>query len=230
MATVTQIIADVRDALDEQTAAAWTNTQLKRWINAAMRDIAVVAKPFETSADVVVSAGTSEYTVGATIIQIDRCYFLPTGSTQAIPLRATHWEKMDEIWGSWQNFTAGDPITFSTFGYSPALKVKLYPVPSRAGTLRVFHRAAPAAIAEDETVDGSTLGVPDYWREAIVYYVEMRARRKDGQANWQEAMALYNEKRDQIKTHEALSATQEFVHDFYSGGVPAWLANPDYPY
>lgn len=230
MATVNAVITRIRDNLDETTAAQWTNTQLKRWVNAAVADIAVVAKPFETSVDVSVIAGTSEYTVGATIITIDRCYFLPTGTTQAQPLRPTHWEKMDETWGSWQNMTNGDPYTFSTFGYSPALKVKLYPVPSRAGTLRIHHRAAPAAITEDESVDNSTLGVPDFWTEAIVYYVEARARRRDQQQNWQESLVLYNQKLDQIREHEAMSATQEFIHDFHAGGVPAWLADDNYPW
>lgn len=229
MATVNAVITRIRDSLDEPTAAAWTNTQLKRWINQAVTDIAVVAKPFETSVDVSVIAGTSEYTVAATIIQIDRCYYLPTGSSQAIPLSAKHWEKMDEMWGSWQNISSGDPYTFSTFGYSPNLKVKLYPVPSRAGTLRIYHRAAPAGIVEDETTDNSTLGIPDFWTEAIVYYVEMRARRKDGQTNWQEAMQLYNEKRQQIMEHDAMMSTREFVHDYAAGGVPRWLADYDYP-
>lgn len=232
MATVNDIITRIRDDLDESITGAggqWSDTQLKRWMNQARNDLAVTTKKFEDKVDVVVSAGTSEVTAPSTIIEIDHVYWLPDGDTRAIPLQPSHFDAMDQRWGSWQSIASGDPQAFAPYGYSPNLKIRLYPVPSRSGNIRIYHAKQPAAVTENNTTDNSLYDMPDMWVEAVVFYVCMRALRRDGNEQYQSFMAWYMEKRDQLAQHTHTSHTREIVHDYYSGGVPAHLAMWDYP-
>lgn len=233
MATVNDILLRIRDDLDEAgvtgAGGQWSDTALKRWMNAAARDLAVYTKKFETSVDIAVVAGTAEVTATATIIEINHVYFLPDGDQRAIPLRPTHFDAMDQVWGSWQNLSTGDPQLFAPYGYSPNLKIRLYPVPGRAGNLRVYHAKAPTAIVEDNATDNTTYDMPDVFTDAVVFYVCMRAARRDGHERWQDFMGWYMEKREQMAQQDHTSHTREIVHDYYAGGVPAHLAQWDYP-
>ena len=55
--TVNQVVASVRSRLDEVTVATWTDTEIKRWTNEALRDLARTAlkradikgKPYENA-------------------------------------------------------------------------------------------------------------------------------------------------------------------------------------
>lgn len=233
MATVNDILLKIRDDLDELTTGAgaqWSDTQLKRWMNQARNDLATVTKLFESTVDVAVTAGVAEVTVPATVIEINHVYFLPTGDTRAIPLDATHFEAGDQVWGSWQNIRQGDPAMFAPWGYSPNLKLRLYPVPSRAGNIRIYHAKQPAAIVEDNATNNTTYDMPDFYVEAVIFYVIERALRRDRNQDWQVFAVKYQEKRAEIAGHQHTSHAREIVHDYWSGGVPRHLSDFDYDY
>lgn len=229
MATVSEILTRVRDRLDEvsTTGGQWTQPQLRRWYNDALNDIARFTHHLTTSTDIAVAAGAAEVNIPGTVLEIQHVYYAPDGGTEVIPLTAYHWDAMDAIWGSWQNHASGDPSAYAPWGYSPNLKVRLYPVPSRAGNLRVFHAKQPTPITTDSnTNDGSTVDLPDAWCDLVVDYIEYMALRKDRDPRWQEVFDLYTRKREDMAQHDYLAQARDIVHDYGSGGLPRWLVDP----
>lgn len=228
MATNAQIITRVRDMLDEATARQWTDAQLRTWMNDGANEIARVTRVLETYSDVAVLAAAQTAALPAAVLEIQHCYWKNTGETQLTPLVPYYYEAMDPIWGSWQNETTGDPVAFAPRGISPNLTVHLYPIPSQAGTLRVFYSNLPTAIATDTSADSSTSPIPEGWVDLLVNYVEYRALRKDRDPRWQEAKALFNEALEQLAEYSVMSIAREMVHDPLVGGQPRWLVDPDW--
>ena len=231
MATNAQVLARVRDMLDEQTAAQWTDLQLRRWLNDGVADLARSTRFYEQSTDVTVLTGTAIATLPSDVMEIQHVYWISTtDSTRTKPLIAQHFESMDAVWGQWQNDRTGEPYTFAPRGLAPNLKVHLYPIPSEDGTLRVFYVGLPTAINEGGSDDSNTCAVPDGWVDILVHYIEYRSLRKDRDPRWQEALAIYNEQRDTLAEHDSLAVAREIVMDPWAGAVPRFIADPDYPY
>lgn len=228
MATNLQIITRVRDMLDEATARQWTDSQLRTWMNDGANEIARVTRVLETSTDVSVTAGSATAAIPAACLEIQHCYWKNTGETRLTPLVAHYYEAMDPIWGTYDTAVTGDPVAFAPRGISPNLTVHLYPIPSQAGTLRVFYANLPTAIALDTTADSSTSSIPEGWVDLLVSYVEFRALRKDRDPRWQEAKALFNEALEQLAEYSVMSIAREMVHDPMVGGMPRWLVDPDW--
>lgn len=226
MTTVAAILEQVRDNLDEPSEGQWLDAQLRRWLNAGVDELARDARFDEQQADIAVSIGTQEVTIPADVLVIQHAYFLPTGDNRQIPLTAYHYEQMDNIWGHWQNQTTGDPECFAPRGLAPNLKVFLYPVPDRAGTLRVFYTGRPTPIADDGSDDANQVSIPSAWDDALVHYIEFRALRKDRDPRYQEAFALFVETRESLKESDVLEQARTVVHDGNLGGMPRWLVDP----
>jgi hypothetical protein len=230
MTTVADVLAKCRDRLDETNASGgqWSNVQLRRWFNDAMNEIARTTLHLVTYTDVAVVAGDAEVSLAGTVIEIQQVYFRPTDSDEAIPLTPYHFEAMDAIWGSWQDISSGDPSAFAPWGYSPNLKVRLYPIPGRAGNLRVYHAKQATPIDTEGADDADTLDAPDAWHDLIADYVEYMALRKDRDPRWQEAFQLYSSKVQLMAEHDYLANARDIVHDYVSGGLPRWLVDPSY--
>jgi hypothetical protein len=229
MATGTSVIAEIRDLLDEQTPSAFTNTQLRRWINRGLMDMARVTRHFRDRTTISLVAGTAEYTVPANVLEIELAYYLP-GNGQYVPLVARQFEGMDAVWASSQNQMGGYPNLYTTWGFSPTLKIRLYPVPAVTGhSLSLMVVRTPVQLDEAGTTDSAVMDFPDAWMSALVNYAEYCALRKDRDPRWQEAKQLYDETRDQLTVMgDYLIANREMTIDPYSGGVPRWLSDPNY--
>lgn len=218
--TVATAVTTLRERLDETVAAQWTDVQLRRWLNEAIRDIARRTRHYRDTSTIPVVAATGEYTASEDILHIFFAYFQPTGSTQQIPLEPRAWEAMNNIWWNQQN-QAGYPSLFTTYGYSPTLKVKLYPVPSVAGSLLLHVARLPAVL--DVTAGSGNIDVATGWLEVAYDYAEYMALRKDRDPRWQESLQMYQEKvKGMIDMGDHLNAPGEFVQAG-SGMYPSWL-------
>jgi len=229
MATNLEIITRVRDMLNEATATQWSDTQLRRWMNDGAKHIARETHFAETNQDIDVAADAQSVAAPTNVLMIQHVYWIPDSDTDHIvPLVPKHYEQMDALWGSWQNQTTGEPVAFAPRGVSPSLRIYMYPTPDEAGTLRVFHTAIPTDIATDTSADATTSTVPDGWVDLLVDYVEYRALRRDRDPRWQEAKQLFDEKLEDMAQYDTLAIAREMIHDVRTGGVPRWLADPDF--
>lgn len=219
--TVATAVTSLRERLDESVAAQWSDVQLRRWLNEGIRDIARRTRHYRDTAEVAVTAGTGEYTVDADIMHIYHAYFQPDGDSRQIPLEPRAWEAMNNIWWDQQDQQAGYPCLFTTYGYSPALKIKLYPVPSVDGDITLHIARLPEEL--DVTSGTGNIDAPTAWLEVAYDYAEYMALRKDRDPRWQESMQMYQEKvQGMIDMQDHLNAPGEFVQAG-AGMYPSWL-------
>lgn len=230
--TLDELELRVRAILDEPTAGQWQQDNLRRWFNEGLRDLARTTRHWKSTATQNATAGTSEYTQPSSILAIEHAYY-DDGSGNLYPLTAAHYESMDNVWGAHQN-RAGRPEFFTTKGSSPALKLKVWPVPT------VTHAGPPTSRFQMNTVilptemplsgsGGSNLDCPDGWVDLIVDYAEYMALRRNRDPRWQEAWEIYKSKRfDLINSNDYLPINRELVVDPYAGYVPLWHLEGDW--
>jgi hypothetical protein len=226
MATGAEIIEQIRDALDEATESQWSNPQIRRWINRGLRDIARVTRHFQDRITVSLTAGVSEYAIPANVLEVTDAFFLP-GDGRSITLTARQYESMRQVWGDRPNSTSFSPQVFSIWGYSPNLRIVLYPVPERDITngLALMVVRTPVPLNPTGSQDSAQLDFPDTWMDALVHFAESQALRNDRDPRWQEAYQLYQEVRDQLTVMgDYMVVNREFVRDPHVGDVPRWLA------
>jgi len=224
MTTVAQLITRVREGrLDEPltSGSQWTPANMLAYINEAIKDIARVTRHFKTQVTVPVSANVNTYILVASILEIELVYFIPTAdTTRVIPLRGAHMEALDQQWGEHQNISSGYPAIYTVYGSSPTLEMRLYPVPSMAGALRIHCAVFPAEL----TTDADTLAIPAGWEDVVEEYVEYMALRKDRDQRFQVAFGMYQQKLEALVDHDYINSNREVIHDAWSGGIPRWLA------
>lgn len=224
--TVTTAITAIRERLDEPTAAQWTDIQLRRWLNEGIRDIARRTFHYtdiDTIAITVPSTGL--YAAQSDVIRINNVYFTPTADpTRKMPLEPHAWEGLDQVWWDYQDRAMGDPFVFGVYGYAPTTMIKLYPVPTRAGTLTLHVARMPAVL--DVTGGTGNVDCPDAWLEVAYDFCEYMALKKDRQSEyWQSTFNLYEQKiQAMIDNGDYLNAPGEFI---WAGAnpLPRWLTD-----
>lgn len=224
--TVATAVTALRERLDETTAAQWTDVQIRRWLNEAIRDVARRTRHYRDTDTIAVTADDGEYTVDSDVIHIYHAYFTPDGDSRMIPLDARAFEAMDSIWWDQQNQSGGYPAIWTTYGHSPSLVIKLFPVPSVDGTLTLHVSRLPAAL--DITSGTGNVDAPEAWLEVAYDYAEYMALRKDRDPRWQESFQMYEQKiQNMIEQQEYQNAPGEFV--WAGGGMyPSWLVDPSW--
>lgn len=227
--TLANAIEAVRERLDELDASQWTDKSLRRWMNEAARNIARESHIFIGSDTIPVVVGTSQYALPSNILRVKHVYFTPSGDTDRfVPLEPRSWHAMDPVWGDRQNNWTGHSAAFYTItGYSPNALIKLWPVPSTAGTLTLYSARLPAELNIE--TGGGNIDIPDGWEDVMYEYVEYMALRKDRDPRYQQAYEMYIQKLGSlIEMGEQLDAPNEFIPTPISGYVPAWLADPNW--
>jgi len=216
---------ELRDRLDEASAAFWTNKQIQRWLNQAVRDIARKTEWLRSRDSQSVVPGTQEYTTPLDAIRIHRAEYVRTGDNQVYPLEYRDWNAMDNVWWTQQTITSQTPAFWTMWGAVPNLSVALYPIPSTAGTLKLFYYKAPAELAVDDSDAAVVLEVPEGWEDLVLQFAEYCALRKDSDPRWQEAKALYDENLADLYTTAIRFTDQagQMVYDVGVGGLPGWL-------
>jgi hypothetical protein len=195
--TVADIISEAADRFDDPTHRRFSEATLRSWILEGSKDIARRTECLRGSAAIAVSASTQEVTGPVDTVRIHDAQFEPTGQTAKYPLTYLDRKAMHPLWGAGQSQGTGTPEYYTTWGVPPTLTITLAPIPSEAGTLRVFYYRLPATIATDGTDDSDPIDLPAGWEDLVTTYVEARGYRKDRRLDdYQLAMGDY---RDQLR-------------------------------
>lgn len=190
--TLAAATTQVRDLVDEPSAAFWTDAQIKTWLNAGVREVARRSEWKRTSTSVSVTAGTQIYTGPTDMIRIYRIEWQPSGSSTKYRLEYRDINAMDAIWGVNQSIGQGIPEFYTLVAASP-VSIELSPTPSSNGALKVYYYQMPADLATDGTADSSTLSVPNGWEDLPVEWAVALAYRKSHNAEqYQLAMTHFN--------------------------------------
>lgn len=222
-----EILEDVRSRVNEVTSHHWLDTELRRWINDAVRDIArrtesLLADP----ATIVCTAGVAEYLMPADLIRVHIVSYNP-GDGRTINLEYLDMNNLISNVGPWQT-TEGTPTIYALWGTVPTLKIRLYPVPTQASTLTVYYYYVPADLAIADASDaGTTLSVPEGWEDLIATYAEYRAYRKDADPRWQEAKGLFDEALLDLNTTAQRWTDAGGLITTGTNSVPQWLYGMD---
>lgn len=220
MTTLLEARTDLRAHLNETTTRFWTDAQLTTWINEALRDVARRTETIQTfSTSIAAVAGTAEYVIPADVLRIHRIEFVPTGQTQIYPLQLATYNEMDQFWGVTPNQQQGYPSYAVLWGFPPTVKLRLWPIPSQAGTVNVFYFRLPASVS----ADGDTIEVLAGYQDLIVLYAEYVARRKDRDPTWQDAKQIYEEKIVEMVETTRQWHDQAMTVSVGSSAVPRWL-------
>lgn len=227
-ATVTEVLARIRDNLDEQTPSNWTNQQLRRWLNEGLNDIARETRALKDNATFNTVASQAEYTAAANILEIDFAYFITTDGRN-VPLTPVQYEGADQVWGQYQNQTSYQPSMFTTWGFPPLMKIRLFPVPNAIN--QILMKVSRTAVQIDITGagDGSNIDFPEAWIDMVQDYCEMRALQKDRDQRWKDVGAVYAAKRDSLRMNDSLNINRNVVMDPSNlAGLPDWLVDWNY--
>lgn len=193
--TLTQMLTSVRERLDEATEARWTDTELRRWVNEGALDMCRETECLQTTGTVAAVVGQATYTLPTSMTRVHHVTYTPTGA-QRIPLDYMDFNHFDRI--GWNPDTQATPQLWTLWTITvlnvPSRQLVIYPTPSIGGTFTIYYYAMPSELAVDGSDDADNVNIPEGWHDAVLDYVEMMARRKDGDAKWQECKALYEEK------------------------------------
>ena len=227
--TVARVIERVRDRLDEAFERQWTDRQLRSWIIEGSEDLARRSLQLLDTVNVTAIAATPEYTITESVLEIHGAYWYPTGDGRRVPLQPKQFQAMDNVWWTERDRqTASDPVFFTTWGFPPALKLRVFPAPASGGTIQLMVSRLPAKFDLTGLDDADPIDIPAGWSDLLVEYAEMCALRKDRDPRWQEPKALYEEKlMAMISNGNALTQGGEFIYDGPGGFLPGWLVNPD---
>lgn len=226
MTTGTQIIQEVRDMLNEPTAAQWDDAMLRRWINEAGRDLARVTRHIRRVTSVPLLAGNNSTTLATDVIAVEEAWWIETGNDQYTQLEASHLEEMMRYAGN-RPEQDGHPYFFTTMGSQPTVSLTIYPIPVLDGTLRLFEIIIPTPIAEDGSDDDDVINIPAAWYDTLSDYVEYKALRRDRDPRFQEALQSYQEKRDAlVVSPDYITANRNIVPNPATGTwQPTWLTD-----
>lgn len=221
--TQAQALTALRERLDEATATAWTDVQLRRWVNEAVNDIARRTETIQVTANLDVDAGDQDHTLPATTLRVYRAEYIEDNNQKVYPLEWVDFNAADSVWWVDQATTDGRPRIYTLWGYPPNLQIKLYPVPSVNGTLRVHYYSAPTALATDGTAASTNLSVPEGYTDLVLDYAEYKALRRDRDPRWQEAKAEYEQHLEQMTDMTRRWSDQASSISLAGYGLPDWL-------
>jgi hypothetical protein len=181
---------DELDGLSQSTNVAWTDAELRGWINEGCRDLSRRTHAINDRTTISVVASTAEYTGPTTALAVDIVNFTPSGGVKY----QLDYQNIRNTNAMEFTSTAYRTTYFSLRGMPPSLLICLYPTPSVAGTLEVFYTRVASILSTSGSADSSNIEVPEGWEDAVYAYAEARARRKDRDPAWQEAQQEYDTK------------------------------------
>lgn len=231
--TQANALVAIRARLGEtsSTNSAWTDVELRGWLNEAVRDIARRTESVQNTTDVAFSAGTQEVTLAANILRVhaaewkEGTFDPATGDTAIYPLEYRDFHTMDAVWWTQQAVTSSTPALFTLWGYPPALKLVLYPKPYVAGEVRLHYYEVPTDLATDGTAASTALTIPEGWIDLAYEYVTYLALRRDRDPRWREAKEEYVEKMEDMLVQTRRWSDQGGVITPQGSFLPAWLVD-----
>lgn len=228
MTTLIELKTRVRQQLDEPVERFWKETELRNWINDALKDVARKTESIQSyDSTVLAVAGTAKYSFPSDLFRVHRIEYIPTGSTITQTLEPKTQDEMDRVWGGYHS-SAGYPQYYMIWGFpggsgTMAHQFQTYPVPSDAGTFNIYYYRIPDNLNSDSDI----AQIPNGWEDLITFYVCSRAKQKQKDSTWQEYKLQYDE-----QIMYMIDATRSW-HDQNSsivvGGraVPSWIYNSE---
>lgn len=220
--TLAEARTEARDILDEANAQFWTDAQLNTWINQGCADIARRALCLRSMATPAVTANVQNYNAPSDMYELYRVEFVPSTGTFIYPLTFMGYQEADQAWGTYQSFPAAWPEIFTLWinpgrtTASPAnLEIRLFPVPSQPGVLNVlYYRQTVLAV-----FDGDQIDTLPGWEDLAVEYAVFKAKRKDKEADWQDAFSFYESR---LNDMILVSGTFQDQAGTFSTGQSSW--------
>lgn len=198
MTTLAQALVAVRERLNETTAVAWADAELRRWIMEGVNDLARATESLQDRIEITLTAGTSTYTLPANVIRVHRCEYEQGTSGGAIPrypLDIVEYEAGDALWYSQRAVTQSRPEAVAFWGFPPNLKMEVYPKPPTTNhKIEVFYYRFQTVPAFDGSADSTTLEIPTGWEDLVYDYATSMAFRRDRNETWKDVRSLYQQK------------------------------------
>lgn len=220
-----ELQTDLMVRLDDVNFRRFNSTEINRWINEAIRNVARSTESIRSSVTIPILANTYQYVIAAKVVRIASVEY-NDGNGRVYPLEYRDFHSMADVWGARRD-RKGSAEWWTTWGSPPALQLVIYPIPPTAtGTLTIYYYTMPTDLALTNADDNTQVSIPDGWDDVAVDYAEMLALRAEGDSRWQEAMQLYSQHREEL-----IAASTRFVEevgmiDTGRSSVPAWLADP----
>lgn len=215
MTTLEDLRTDVRSHVDESIAVFWTDTELDRWVNEALREVGRRTETIQRQKSYTVVSGQEAYTLPDDMLRIYRVEYRRT-TDYIQPLEFRPFNEMDSIWGFSRTAGGASPEYYSIWSYpgEGGQGLYIYPIPQENinDGLRVFYYAVPRNLEADDDV----AEIPAGWEDLVPLYVEYTARRKEASDNrWREAYELFETRlKEMLKTTRNWSDQQNFfVHE-----------------
>ena len=223
MTTQSQLLLDIRSRIDEPSTQFYSDTELRRWINQGVRDIARRTESVQAVANIPLVVGVQQYTAPSDTNRIYRVEYI-TAANQSHVLDYRDYNNSDSVWWTTQLTAQSTPAMWTAWGYPPALKLVLYPIPSETSTLRIFYYQVPADLPIDGSTPNASVSLPAGREELVVDFAEYMALRKARDGRWQEAKALFDE-----KVQNMIDQTRRWT-DQAGSWDPDAVAGPLHPY
>ncbi len=225
--TLGQLVTDLKARLDERgISRAWPNEDLRRWLMEGVRDVARRAEVLQDTATISVTAGDNEYTVPSDVVRLYRVLWVPDDSGSQYPLEYMDFNSMDSAGWTWTN-AEGYPSVFTLWGFSPNLRIVLYPTPTQTGTLHIWYYRFPRNLSEDGGDDWATVDLPSGWEDLAVVYAEAIALRKDSNQRWTESKQIYEQLLAEMIDRSRRWSDQAGGIQFAGRWLPGWLYDSD---
>lgn len=218
--TLADALTHLRSRLDEATASFWSDTELTRWINEGAQDLARRTESLRDETDLAVLAGVQEVTAPTDLIRATGLEWRPTSTGQHHPMQYRDRHNADAVWGSGD--TEGSPIIWTSWGFPPALTLRVFPTPHEAGNLHLYYYRLPALVTTANT--SAIIEVPSGWDDLVVEYATMLAFRKDGNQQWRDSFQHYEQRvNDLLATAIRYNDQAGYIDQGFSPLAPMWL-------
>jgi len=154
-----ELIAQFRvDADDLQPTYLSSDAAITAWLNEAEQEAAIRSSLIHDASTVAVctiavTAGVSTYPLHASIIDLTRAAFTPTGSTEEQKLYLTDHVELDRIYPTWRTYT-----DLPRYAMQTDTTLRLAAVPSTSGTIALECYRLPLKNIEDQTNESPEIG------------------------------------------------------------------------
>lgn len=200
---VSEIATRVKRTFGDENGAQISSADIYRWINDAMRDIAINNNVLQVSATLATTANTPSLSIPAGILKMHSVRWL------GIPLQGLSVQEADElIAGPGYSAAQGYPVGTPTHYWLFAGKINLYPAPVADGTtdLVLYYTKVPTEVA----ADGDTPELPVQYHNRLVEYCVAMAQEIDGNLEaYQMKMSQFSSNVNDLKSVDDWR-TQEF--------------------
>lgn len=215
--TLADALTHLRSRLDEETASFWSDTELTRWINEGAQDLARRTESLRAETDIAVLAGAQEVTAPTDLIRATGLEWRGSDGRQT-PMQYRDRHNADAIWGNGTN--EGSPVIWTSWGFPPALTLKVFPTPYETGSLHLYYYRLPARVQNGADI----IEVPSGWDDLVVEYATMLAFRKDGNQQWRDSFQHYEQRvNDLLATAIRYNDQAGYIDQGHSPLAPMWL-------